>query len=91
MELWVKLALGTFVLLLVTQSLAGSDRALRARRWAPLIYLPVMLVAALDASGWVTVPAAYLVGWAGAALMCDHLASQVRLDWRNRQRDQPVA
>jgi hypothetical protein len=91
MELWVKLVLGSLALLLVAQAVAGSDGALRTRRWAPLLYVPLMLVAALDTSGTLEIPAGYLWHWAAITLGCDQLLSEVRLDWRNRRHRQPVA
>jgi hypothetical protein len=91
MDLWVKLALGSLALVLVAQTLAGSDGALRARRWTTLLYLALMLVAALDASGWLEVPVAYLWGWTALTLMFDQLVSEVRLGWRNRRHRQPAA
>ena len=91
MELWLKLALGSLTLVVLAQLVAGSDRALRARRWSPLIYFPLMILGVLRTHGWMDLPAAYVWSWLGVTLMADQLVSELRRDWRNRGSRQPVA
>ena len=81
MELWLKLMFGALALVLLGQFVARGDRALRARRWAPLIYLPLMLVGTIEAS-----EAGVWWYWAAITLLFDQLAREVRLDWRVRHR-----
>ena len=91
MELWTKFALGTVGLVCLAQIVGGGDRALRARRWAALLYIPLMALALLRTLGWLQVPAPHVWSWLGFTMMLDQLVSEVRLNWRNRRARQPVA
>ena len=90
MELWHQLALGALSVILLSQLIARSDRALRARRWSPLIYIPLMLAAAISIHRSLGLPG-YVWGWLGLTFMLDELVSDIRLSWRARRARQPAA